>query len=95
MLTAETIVRRGDSHVETEVADQTMMMNIEKGKYYALEGTAKLIWGHLESPTKVEDLVAKMVETYDVEPDQCRSDVLSFLGDLMENDLVVAETAST
>ena len=93
MLTADTIVRRGENHVETEVADQTMMMNIDKGKYYALEGTAKLIWGQLEAPTKIEDLISKMVEVYDVEPDQCRSDVLSFLNELMENDLVVAETA--
>ena len=95
MLTAETVVRRGDTHVETEVANQTMMMNIDKGKYYALEGTAKLIWGQLETPTRVDDLIASMVEAYDVEPDQCRSDVMSFLNDLVENELVVAEASST
>ncbi|MEM7060700.1 MAG: PqqD family peptide modification chaperone [Pseudomonadota bacterium] len=92
MITADTVVRRGNKHVETEVADQTMMMNIDKGKYYALEGTAKLIWGELENPMRVGDLVSKMVDTYEVETDQCMTDVLGFLSDLVENGLVVAET---
>lgn len=93
MITAETIVRRGDKHVETEVADQTMMMNIDKGKYYALEGTAKLIWGALESPKSVQDLVTQMTDAYEVDQDQCMTDVVGFLNDLVENDLVVVETA--
>lgn len=92
MITAETIVRRGDNHVETEVADQTMMMNIDKGKYYALEGTAQMIWGALEAPKSVQDLVAQMVDTYEVDQDQCMTDVVSFLSDLVENELVVVET---
>lgn len=91
MITADTIVRRGDKHVETEVADQTMMMNIDKGKYYALEGTAKLIWGALDSPKSVQDLVANMVESYEVEQDQCMTDVVGFLTDLVENELLVVE----
>jgi len=69
------------------------MMNIDKGKYYALEGTAKLIWGALESPKRVQDLVTDMVETYEVEKDQCMTDVVGFLTDLVENELLVVENS--
>lgn len=87
-LTPDTVVARGTSHVETEVADQIMMMSIEQGKYYALEGTAKAIWQRLTEPTTIGDLVAGLVEDYDVDPAQCQADVTAFLQDMIENGLV-------
>ena len=92
MLAPETVIRRGTNHVETEIVDQTMMMSIDQGKYFALEGTAKSIWARLVAPRSVQNLVDELTNDYDVEADQCMSDVMTFLTEMMENELVVVET---
>ena len=90
-LTPATLIARGSDHVETTVADQTMMMSIAKGKYYALEGTARRIWEHLEQPKTLQALVDGLVAEYGIAPDQCMAEVRVFVADLMENGLAVVE----
>lgn len=88
-LTPDTLLKRGSEHVETNVADQTMMMSVTQGKYYALEGTARRIWDHLGEPTTLEKLVDKLVTEYNITPDRCLDEVKVFIAELMDNGLVV------
>lgn len=88
-LTPDTVIQRGTDHVETNVADQTMMMSITQGKYYALDGTARRIWDHLSAPSSLQGVVDKLVAEYDITPEQCMVEVQTFVADLMENGLVV------
>lgn len=94
-LAPETIIGRGADHVETRVGEQTMMMSIAKGKYYALEASAQRIWDLLETPRSVAALVDALLAEYDVSRETCVAQVQRFLADLRENGLIVfAEDAS-
>ena len=86
---AETIIMRGSEHVEAEMGGQTVMMSIARGKYYALEGTAQRIWELVSEPISVAEVVDRLVEEYDVDRDRCAAEVTTFVGELMENGLVV------
>ena len=88
-LPSETMLAQGTDHVETAIGDQVMMMHIENGKYYALEGTARRIWELLEEPRTLDDVVAELVGEYEIDSRACRADVSVFVRDLMENGLVV------
>lgn len=88
---ATTVIRRGQDHVETRVGDQTMMMSVAHGKYYALEAVAQRIWDLLEEPATVDALVDALVAEYDVPRAQCAADVATFLTDLEGNGLIEAE----
>jgi hypothetical protein len=57
------------------------MLHVEKNAYYDTDAIGADIWRRLESPTRVGDLCAALVQRYDVQPEQCEADVLAFLRD--------------
>lgn len=89
-LSLHTTIARGTRHVETDVGDQTMMMSVHTGKYYALEGTARSIWEQIAAPTTVDALIESLLREFDVERATCEADVMTFLDDMVANELVVA-----
>lgn len=87
-------IKRGNDHVETEVGDQTMMMSISKGKYFALEETGRRIWTLTEHPTTIGRIVETLVEEYEIGHETCAAEVGSFVDDLIENGLLVKDEAA-
>ena len=88
-LSQSTIIGRGSDHVETRVGEQTMMMSVAQGKYFALEETAQRIWELIEQPRSVAQIVEALVDEYDVPEAQCQAEVEVFLADLLGNGLAV------
>jgi len=88
-LTLQDVVRRGDDHVETGIEDETLMMSIQQGNYYSLDGSAQQIWQMIDGSTKVRDVFDALLATYDVEPGRCKTDLVMFLDELMKNGLIV------
>ncbi len=78
-----TVLRRSAEVLADEIDGETVMMSIEQGEYYGLDTIASEIWALLEKPRSVAALCEKLVERYDVEPDQCERDVVSFLETLL------------
>lgn len=87
-LNSETLFRRGSEHVETRAGDQTMMMSVARGKYYALASTAQHIWDLLAEPASVGSIVDRLLEEYDVARDVCEAEVRHFLVELLEQGLI-------
>lgn len=82
-----TIVQRRPEVVEAEVADTQVLLN-EELRYSGLDQVGRRIWQLLATPQTVDDLVATLLEEYNVAPETCRSDVLGFLRTLDEQHLV-------
>ena len=74
--------------VHTEVDHHAMLMSIEEGKYYSLSPVATRIWALLEAPITVPELVKRLLEDYEVSPDDCLSDVQIFVDALRERRLI-------
>ncbi|MEM7188659.1 MAG: PqqD family peptide modification chaperone [Pseudomonadota bacterium] len=83
-----TVVVRASDHIETRVGDETMMMSPAMGKYYALKATGQRIWELAEGPIAVSAIVDQLRAEYDVDKAQCETDVLGFVGSLLENKLL-------
>ena len=88
-LALTSVVTRGRSHVETDFADQTLMMNLDLGKYYAVSDVAKRIWDLLARPTSLADVCSRLQQEFDVEAVECQRDVLDFAMALQRNGLIV------
>lgn len=88
-LALTSVVTRGQSHVETDFADQTLMMNLDLGKYYAVTDVAKRIWDLLAQPTSLADVCSRLQQEFDVEAAECQRDVLDFAMTLKRNGLIV------
>lgn len=81
-------VHRTDDVLNTEIDDQTVMMDIEKGSYFGLNPTATRIWALLVEPTVIADLCDRLMEEFDVPREQCEKQVFKFLGELLDRGLI-------
>lgn len=87
-LTRHDTIRKGRSHVEANAPDETLMMSIEQGQYYALGESADQLWRMLDGEVRIADIVDKLVAYYDVAADRCEAEVLPFLEQLLEERLI-------
>lgn len=82
------LLRRGAEPLVNEVDGQVFMMSLERGKYFALSGTAAAIWSCLQQPTTPENIVADLRSRYDVDEETCMAQVMAFLESLAANGIV-------
>ncbi|MGL5713631.1 MAG: lasso peptide biosynthesis PqqD family chaperone [Paraclostridium sp.] len=78
---------RGDLDT-TDLDGDKVMMDLEKGQYFALNSVASRIWEELEKPVKVSDIVDTLIQEYEVEKTECEKSVLEFIQGLQNAELI-------
>ncbi len=81
-------LRQGRDHFATSIGDETAVMSIKRGRYYAVGSVAERIWQMLEAPVSPREITERLLEEYDIAPEQCESEVDAFLNELIEEGLV-------
>jgi hypothetical protein len=72
----------------SELGAEVVMLNLNDGTYYGLDGAGAEIWKLLERTATVDEIVNALVELYDVDPARCREDVCTLLSHLVQRGLV-------
>lgn len=90
-----TIISRASGFVTAPVNSELMMLNVEEGAYYSLDPIAAEIWGLIESPAAVQDIVAALQTRYAVSLEECQADVLSFLEKLYKDRMIRIDSQKT
>jgi hypothetical protein len=83
----EKIQRTGDTPA-AYLGDSLLMMSVEKGQYFSLNGVGTRIWELIENPTSEARLVQQLVTEYDVTGEVCAAQVAGFLATLRHRDLL-------
>ena len=82
-------LKQAEGVVAADMNGETVMMDIEKGVYFALTGTGHRIWSALESPTTPVEVIENLRGEYEIdEGDDLDTIVTEFLSNLVENGLV-------
>lgn len=81
-------VQRDNEVISSATADELFMMNIERGNYHVVSGVGPTIWSLLESPVQISHVVDQLSEIYDIDPQQCEEETISFLDQLLAQRLV-------
>lgn len=80
-----------DGLLASELSDsEVVMLDMDKGTYFGCEGVAKTIWTALAEPASLADLTAAVQADFPDAPAEVRDDVVAFLDQLVEANLVVA-----
>ncbi|MGL5207467.1 MAG: lasso peptide biosynthesis PqqD family chaperone [Acidaminococcaceae bacterium] len=82
------VVARKKEMVAADMDGETVMLSIATGKYYNLGKTGGVIWGLLEQPIAVKDVIEQLVEKYAVSHQRCQEDVLTFLNQIQTEGLI-------
>lgn len=84
----DTVVAQATGLVAVDMDGEKVMLNIEKGKYYGLDGIGSRIWELIEKPHTIQEMVSALLKEYDVEEKTCQDEVLAFLNKLYAQGLV-------
>ena len=83
------IVEQSEGNIVSDMDGEKVMLNIKKGKYYNLGTIGGQIWDQLKLSITVNQLVENLLSEYNVQQDECESQVISFLNLLLREELII------
>ena len=87
-ITLDTIVAQSDDVISDQVGAEVVMLRLKSSAYYNTDDIGAIIWKQIASPQLVDDLCKALMEIYDVTPDRCHADVLSFLNQAYQEGMI-------
>jgi hypothetical protein len=80
---------KGENYLANEIDGEVVMMNIETGLYVSLNNTGKVIWDLLDTPKSIQTIIDLLVNTYKITLEQCTTDVVPFIEQMMQQEILV------
>jgi hypothetical protein len=87
-LTLESRVVVSPDQVSTGVEDDVVVLSLADSTYYGLNPVGARIWELLAEPTTVGAIVERLMAEYEVERQECETDVIEVVGELVSRGLV-------
>lgn len=74
--------------LSTQVDDDLILFDEAQGRYFTTSAVGAAIWDMLAEPTSVKTLCNALLSNYEVEPETCETEVLTFLEMMDRNGLM-------
>ena len=87
-LSSRSLIKRSPNHVATDMAGETVVLDMKSGMYYGMDGVAGTIWNLLDEPRTLADIQAAVLAEYEIDVENCERDVLAFVESLRSAGLV-------
>ena len=87
-LTKSSVVVQGRGLLSSNVYGDIVLISIKSGLYYDLDDVGSFIWNALEKPLSVTEIIEQVLLSYDIERSACEEDVMEFLQDLNDYNLL-------
>jgi len=87
-ISPSSIVVAANDQVSSDLAGETVVLSMRSAEYYGLDEVGSRIWELVRNPIRVSAIVDAILSEYEVEPAQCESDTLAFLGRLAAGGLL-------
>ena len=87
------VYARAEGVILRAIADTSLLVPTQRGladlqQIYALHGIGACIWQHLDGSKTLEDLLALVLDRYDVNAGDARADICAFIESLTSSRLV-------
>ncbi len=66
----------------TELDGEKVMIDFDSGKYFMIKGAGNDIWDMMKDDIKVEIIIDKLLQEYEVEKDVCQDSVITFINQM-------------
>jgi len=81
-------VRAADQVATRQFDEETILLDLRGGNYFGLDETAGAIWERLNRGMSPQEIADQLVGTYEVERDVLLQDIVRFVDDLLDRELV-------
>lgn len=88
LISLDSIVSQKKDVDVTELNGEKIMMDLDKGKYFMLNGTGSTIWDAINEPKSVSEIIEAIIKVYDIDRETCESRVLEYLEKLRHEEIV-------
>ena len=75
-------------HLYSEIKEEGVILSLRNGKYYGVNPVGVTIWQAIQSPATLTQIQAAVTREYDVDEETCRREVLTFLEQMVNEELV-------
>jgi len=75
-------------HLASEIDNEVVLMNIDRGHYYSLDDIGSQIWRAIEHPIAIRELCRALAAEYSADLATVTADVLDLLRKMLEQDLI-------
>jgi hypothetical protein len=79
-----------DGVMFNRVADETVLLDLDKGTYLGLDPVGTRFWELITGGASIGEALDALLAEYEVEPDVLSADIDRLLGDLQRHELVTA-----
>lgn len=93
-LTKDLIVTASKDQVSCDMGGEAAILDSNSGIYFGLTGIGARIWELIQKPRRVDEILAILLEEYDVEPARCERDLWALLKQLSDKQLIVTRDAA-
>lgn len=83
-----TKIIRNEEIDASDLDGEKVMMNLDKGEYFMMNEVGSKIWDAIEEKVTVNHIIDELLSEYDVDLDTCKEEVLEFLGQLKNAELI-------
>jgi hypothetical protein len=88
VLLSSTVVVASTDQVSSDLAGESVILNLKSGTYFGLNEVGSTIWSLIQEPKSVEEICQMILQEYDVDPQTCEREVQSLLNDLLTAQLI-------
>jgi hypothetical protein len=94
-LSNSSIVVASSHQISSDLAGETVMLNLKNGSYYGLDQVGARVWSLIQAPQPVAAVRDAIVAEYEVEQARCERDLLVLLGELAAAELIEVRDAAS
>lgn len=90
-LNIHSVVVAAPQQVSSDLAGETVILNLHDSSYYGLDEVGTRIWALIQTPIRVADIRDALLDEYDVEAAQCEADLLDLLREMAKRRLMIIQ----
>ncbi|MBO3699060.1 PqqD family protein [Roseivirga sp. E12] len=85
----DTLLKKSDDLIEASLGESLALMSIESGKYFGMNQVAKYVWQAMNEEVSFDDLISKLISTFDIDTATCANDCRNFIQELHQKNMVL------
>jgi len=88
MIEDNTVLKRKEEILSSDMDGETVMMSVENSEYYSLSPVGTRIWEIVEKEITYKDLISQLMSEYNVDEATCKTDTEEFINELINKGLI-------
>ena len=90
-ISIDAAVRIADDAVFRELDGEAVVLNLQSGIYFGLDAVGTRIWQLCQEHGSLRSVWAALRDEFDASPDDLRADLLAFVTELAEKELITVQ----